>query len=220
MTKAMFVVVLAMAGCGGGGSNGDDDDQPAVDAATTAQPLTCKSIALCTTYDVKTFLGTVPAPEGGTVKDGIYRLQYVLVPSNVNETSGYHESLEALQIRGKYFNWAGFGHESIGTITTNGSMIAFNKTQYCYYGTDGDATTATTEYKYTATGNELRIYSHVTRSDGVEWDELNVYVPASSPADVCQTVSADPTQPGDSTKCRVTNCECHFAIEGTVNDCY
>jgi hypothetical protein len=214
-----MLVVVAIAGCGGGGSSqGDDDDQP-VDAPATDQPLTCKSIALCTTYDVKTFIGTVPAPEGGTVKDGLYRLQYVLVPSNINETAGYRESLEALMIRGKHFNWAGFGHDSIGTITTNGPMITFNETQYCSYGSDGDAATTKVEYKYTAVGDELRIYSHVRRSDGVEWDELNVYVAASSPADVCQTVSGDPVQPGDSTKCRVTNCECNFAIEGTVNDC-
>jgi hypothetical protein len=213
-----LILCLALAACGGGGGEGGgDDDQPAMPDAAV-QPLTCKSVALCTTYDVKTFIGEVPAPAGGTVESGLYRLAYVVAPSNVNETPGYRDDLDVLMIRGTYFNWAGFFRNTIGTISTSGSVITFQDTQYCSYGEDGDAATTKKEYKYTAMAGELRIYSHVWRSDGVEWDEMMVYK-QTQPQGVCETVSTEPQQPADSAKCRVTNCACNFALEGTVQSC-
>jgi hypothetical protein len=209
--------VFVVAACGGGGGGGGDD-QPSPDAQNV-KPLTCSSIALCTTYDVKTFIGKVPVPEGGKVSDGLYRLAWVLDPDDIGETAGYHDDLDALAIRGGTFNWAGFFRDDIGTISTSGTMITFKQTQHCERGTDGSASTEALDYKYTATANELHLYSHVTRSDGVQWDSMKAYVLTSSPQDVCQTVSGDPTMPGDSAKCRVTNCACKFAVEGTVGEC-
>ncbi|HEY5928196.1 MAG TPA: hypothetical protein VIV11_41195 [Kofleriaceae bacterium] len=213
-----MIVWFAFVVCACGGEGGGDDDSPAADAAN-AQPLTCKSIALCTTYDVKTFLGSVPAPAGGAVNDGLYRLAWVMDPDNVDEDAGYFQDLDALAIRGSSFNWAGFFRDDIGTWSTSGSVMTFKHTQNCERGSDGSVSTDMREYKYTASASELRIFSHVSRSDGVEWDRMYVYVLTSSPADVCKAVTSEPSTPGDSADCQVTNCACKFAVEGTVSEC-
>ncbi len=218
MTRALFLCA-ALAACGGGGGGGNGDDDPPMPDAASAQPLTCKSIALCTTYDVKTFIGDVPAPSGGTVKDGLYRLAYVLDPSNIDEDPGYHADLDALMIRGSYYNWAGFFRDGVGTFSTSGQTITFKESQNCERGTDGSSSTQMLEYKFTASDSELRIFSHVSRSDGVEWDSMYVYKRTSAPSEVCDTVSSEPSQPGDSADCHVTNCACNFAVENTVNEC-
>ena len=44
-------------------------------------------------------------------------------------------------------------------------------------------------YTYTATQNELRIFSHVSSGNGTEWDRMYVYVKASGAQDLCDTVS-------------------------------
>jgi hypothetical protein len=212
MRHSMFLIALAA--CGGG-----SDDSPAIDAAPMAEPLTCSSVAFCTTYDVKTFTGTVPAAMGGTPTDGVYRLAYSLIPDNVGEMPGYRDDLDVLQIRGGYYNWAGFFRDEIGTFTTSGTALSFRRTKNCERGSDGSADTTTTDYKFTASGNELHIYSHVKRSDGVEWDKVYVYKKTSGSNETCNTVSAPPSAPADSAMCNVTNCACRFAVEGTVNAC-
>ena len=207
MTKTMIVwFALVVAACGGEGDGADPE------------PLTCQSIALCTTYDTKVFIGKVPAPEGGSVRDGLYRLAWAMDPDNIDEDPSY-DDLDALEIRGQYFNWAGSFRDNIGAIATAGTTMTFKKSQLCERGSDGSSSTDSLEYKYTATGNELRLFSHIRRSDGVEWDRMKVYVLTSSPADVCKTVSSEPSAPGDSAICRVTNCACKFAVEGTVSTC-
>jgi hypothetical protein len=213
MMAVSFLLVIGTA-CGGAAGG---DDTPA--DATAVTPLTCSSIALCTTYDVKTFLGDVPAPAGGTIKDGIYRRAYTLIPDDVGETAGYSDDLDALEIRQGTFNWAGFFRDAVGTIASSGDTITFHETRNCEGGRDGSPSTQAFEYRYTATGSELRFYSHVTRSDGVEWDKMHVYVLVGSPQDVCRTVGSEPSAPGDSARCNVINCACSFAVEGTVNEC-
>jgi hypothetical protein len=208
MTRTILICLLAA--CGGG------DDAPAIDAPAA---LTCKSIALCSTYDVKTFIGTIDPPAGGAIHDGIYRLAWIMDPSSTGDSPGYHDGLDALQIRGTSYNWAGFFRDHIGSISASGTAITFQKSQHCERGSDGSSTTDKLDYKYTASATELRLYSHVTRSDGTEWDRLYVYVLTSAADEVCRTVSTEPTSPGDSADCTVTNCACRFAIEGTVSTC-
>lgn len=221
MNRWKLVLVLIIAACGGGTSNTDGSgvDARGADARQDLPALTCKSIAHCSTYDVKTFLGTVPAPAGGTVKSGLYRLAWNLIPADVNEAGGYHDELEALAISGTSFNWASFHHDAVGTISTSGTTITFQETLNCNRGSDGSASTSMLKYTYTASGDELRIFSHVQRSDGVSWEKMYVYVLVSDPAEVCNAVANEPTTPGDSTQCRVSNCACKFAIDGTVNAC-
>jgi hypothetical protein len=161
----------------------------------------------------------VPAAAGGTVASGLYRLAYKLIPDNVGETGGYHDELEALEISGTQYNWAGFFRDEIGTIATSGAMLTFQSTRKCSRGSDGDPSTQSLAYKYTATSGQILIYDHVTRSDGVQWDQINAYVLANSPQDVCTVVTSEPAAPGDSAMCTVSNCACSFAVNDTVSAC-
>ncbi len=212
----MTLLWLMTAACGGGGG----DDTPLPDGATPAVPLTCKSVALCTTHDVKTFtVATLPVAGGGTVADGVYRLAYDLIPNDIGEQPGYFDGLDVLQVRGKHYNWAGFHRDELGTFTTAGTTLTFQQTRDCDRGTDGEPTTRTVEYRYTASATELHLYSRVMRSDGVSWDKVYVYKRTASPDEVCRTVPSDPAAPGDSARCTVSNCACSFAIENTVAAC-
>lgn len=213
--SSLIALALALSACGGG----NDGDTSGSDATMMGEPLACNSVAFCTTYDVKTFTGTVPAPGGGKPADGIYRLAYTLIPDNVGETAGYSDDLDVLQLRGGYFNWAGFFRDEVGTFTVAGDTLSFKRTKNCERGTDGSADTTQVDYKFTASGSELHLYSKVTRSDGVSWDKLYVYKPTASPDEICRTVPAMPASPADSAMCRVTNCACRFATNGTVNAC-
>lgn len=187
---------------------------------SSSEPLTCESIALCTTYEVKTFTGTVPAPAGGTIKSGLYRLAYNLIPAGIpGEEEDYIDSLDALLIEGTQYNWAGPFRDDLGTLSTSGTDLTFTQTRRCNRGEDNGTYSDSTTYKYTATANELHVYVHVRRSDGMEWDQMDVYKLTSSPSEICETVSAEPSTPGDSAMCTVINCGCSFSVNGTVDVC-
>jgi hypothetical protein len=216
---ARFVLItLVIAACGGddggGGNGGNPDGQP-----QPAEELSCKSIALCTTFDVKTFLGTVSTPTGGTLKNGLYKFAYEIRPDNVNEDGGYTEDLEALVISGNQYNWAGLFRNELGTLTVSGTTATFQATRRCERGTDQGESTNKLEYPFTATDREIHLFSHVTRSDGVEWDDEQVYLRVDDPSTVCNAVANEPSTPGDSVQCRVTNCACSFAVNDTVAEC-
>ena len=215
MKTSLLMMSLVLAACGGG----DDGGTSASDAPMMVEPLTCNSVAFCTTYDVKTFIGTVPTATGGKPADGMYRLAYTLIPDTVGEMATYIDDLDVLQIRGGYFNWAGFHRDEVGTFTASGDTLTFKSTKNCDRGSDGSASTEQTDYKFTASGTELHIYSKVTRSDGVMWDKMYVYKQASNPEEICKTVTSPPASPADSAMCRVTNCACRFATNNTVNAC-
>ena len=216
MARWLFVIVLAA--CGGGGGGGDDSSG-GVDAPPT-EPLTCKSISICTTFEVKTFLGTPSTPAGGTLGNGIYKLAYKLIPDNINEDGGYHgDDIEVLQISGNQFNWAGFFRDEVGTVSVAGTKATFQATRRCSRGEDTGESTNKDEYPFTATAGELHIFSHVTRSDGVQWDEEQVYLRVDDPQKVCAAVANEPATPGDSVQCRVSNCACFFAVNDAVGEC-
>jgi hypothetical protein len=190
------------------------------DTSGSSEPLTCESIAICTTYEVKTFTGAVPAPAGGTIKSGLYRLAYNIIPDGIDgEEADYSDELTALLIEGTQYNWAGYFQDSVGKITIAGTDATFTDTRDCFRGADqGDSTNSWT-YKFTASGTELHIYDHVRRSDGVEWDKMNVFKLVSDPDEICDTVSSEPSTPGDSAMCNVANCGCSFSVNGTVDAC-
>jgi hypothetical protein len=217
-TRLCFVLASAFAAaCGGGGSDGDDD--PGTPDGASGEALACDAVALCTTYQVKSFLGTVPAPAGGAVANGLYRLAYDVYPADAGEEwAGYHDDLDVLLVEDGSYNWAGFFRDSVGSITASGTTLAFHSTHRCLRGAEGDADERTTEYPYTATANELHLYEHVTTGTG-EFDKLLVYRRADDPADVCATVDTEPASPADSAQCRVTNCACNFAVNDTVSEC-
>lgn len=216
---ARWFLVIVVAACGGGGGGGGGDDGGGGVDAPPAEPLTCKSIALCTTFEVKTFLGTPSTPAGGALGDGIYKLAYKLIPDDIGESGGYHDELEALEIRGDQFNWAGFFRDEVGTVTVAGTKATFQATRRCSRGTDTGDSTDKQDYPFTASAGELHLFSHVTRSDGVQWDEEQVYLRVGDPQQVCAAVANEPSTPGDSVQCTVSNCACSFAIEDTVGEC-
>jgi hypothetical protein len=218
--KRFFLLAITASACGGSTTNSSDDAAPPPPMIDAPPPkLACNSAALCTTYDVNTFLGTVPAPAGGTIRSGLYRLAWKLIPDNVGETGGYHDELESLEISGNQYRNAAFFDDELGTIQTTGTAITFNASKNCPSGADGDASTNSRDYTFTATATELDLFSTVTRSDGVTWQQLSAYVLTMSPMEVCQTVATTPTSPGDSAQCHVSNCACFFTLNGTVGAC-
>ncbi len=207
--RLLVLSLVTVAACGGSD-----------DTTMSSDPLTCDSIAMCTTYDVKTFVGTLPAGAGGTIHGGLYRLAYTMIPEGIDgEEGGYEEGLDALMIDGTSYNWAGFFRDHAGTLATAGTTLTFQHTHSCYRGEDKGASSDTDSYPYTATATELRLYSHVERSDGVEWDNMLVYRLVDDPSEVCDTVSSEPATPGDSADCNVSNCGCSFSIGDTVTSC-
>jgi hypothetical protein len=217
MVRSILAIAMVATACGGGNDgpgDGNPDGQP-----QPGEQLTCKSIALCTTYDVKTFLGTVSTPAGGTLQNGLYKFAYEIRPDNVNEDGGYTEDLEALVISGNQYNWAGFFRNELGTLTVAGTKVTFQASRRCVRGTDTGESTNKLEYPFTATDREIHFFSHVIRSDGVEWDDEMVYLRVDDPSTVCEAVANEPTTPGDSVQCRVSNCACSFAVNNTVGEC-
>jgi hypothetical protein len=209
-------IAALLGACGGGNQNASQDAHR--DDGATSPPLTCKSAALCTTYEVKTFVTTQPAPSGGSIRDGLYRLAYDLVPANADVQAGYYDELDALEIRGGSYVWTGLFRDHMGTVATSGTSATFMHSQNCHLGAPGDPASRTDTYQYTATASELDLYATVTEGTK-SWLKMYVYVPDPG-AGVCGTVSAEPTTPGDSAMCTVTNCACSFAVEGTVNQCH
>jgi hypothetical protein len=209
-------IVFSVA-CGGGGDSGADA-KPGIDAAS-AQPLTCSSLAFCTDYEYRDYLvATVPAAAGGTIADGQYRASWRLVPDNVGSSAGFHNDTSVLEFRGGSYNWAGFFEDQVGTYTVSGSDLVMSRTQKCSRGTDGNKDTPprVTSFKFTASGNQITIYSRIT-SGSKQWDEATIYEKTSSSQDFCSTIASVPTAPGPSVGCHVNNCYCSSAINNTLS---
>jgi hypothetical protein len=217
-----ILFVLLLISCGGKETAGAGADAkpgvPAVDAAA-AQPLTCSSLAFCTSYEYRDYLiGTVPTATGGTISDGQYRASWRLIPDNVGSTAGFSNKTSILEFRGRSYNWAGFFQDEVGTFNVSGSDLVMSATQKCSQGAEGSKYNPpdVATFKFTAIGNQVTIYSRIT-SGSKQWDEATVYEKIS-PQDFCSTSDPTPTTPGPSVNCQVSNCYCASAVNNTLAD--
>jgi len=201
-------MIMMVAACGG-----DDHGSQQPPDAAPPQPLACNAFAYCSTYSVHKYIGTVAAPAGGTIADGVYRLAWEIDPDNVNEDPG-QDYAEAMLIRGTQFVRGDSGGR--GSIVISGSHLTFQSVAHCTGGTDDGPSTDKLDYDYTAAGDQLSLFGQVSRSDGVKWTRQHVWLRVG---DVCQTVANQPTDPGDSYMCRVSNCACVTAMNDTVGSC-
>lgn len=213
-----------LAACGGSDGAADDDDDDGASSSSSGgnssggssggsssggnAALTCSSLALCTTYEVKTFLGQVPAPAGGALRDGIYRLDYIVSGASDDSFAGYKTGVEALLVQGSSYVWAGFSADERGTLTASGSTLTFADRTACPRGDTGDAFSGTDEFAYTTDGETLSMFHDVTVSNGDKYVDQYVFKRVSSPGDVCETVDSEPSSPGSSATCNVRNCGC------------
>lgn len=193
-------------GSSGGGSSGGGSSGGSSSGGATE--LTCESLALCTTNEVKIFLGDVPAAAGGTLGDGLYRLEYLIAGTDDPQAVG-HSSVEALGIDGgQFIRASGFGANERGRVSTSGTTLSFGDRVACSLGATGDPISSSDEYEYTATADTISLYSEVS-SNGGRYLELHVFKKIDGPRDVCETVDTEPSAPGsNSAQCHVSNCGC------------
>jgi hypothetical protein len=244
VSAAILLTTAALSGCGsndtaetsapdGSGRNNNSDGTPPPGAPggntppgsqpNAATPLACSSLSFCTSISVAGYHGKtiVPAPTGGTIKDGLYQLAYELVGDDEYASSGgvYEsaQSLSALMIQEGRFRWAGFAHGSAGAVQTSGTTVTFKNTDSCDDAT-GERTSAydrteTYEYSVDATGTLLLFGEASTQSGKVRY--ARAYIPASSAC--AETVARVPKTPAPSANCSVRNCGCSAAIGKPAN---
>lgn len=175
MTRWMWMFVL-VAACGT--DDGSDTG------------LACEAVTYCSTWSANTSDVTAPTERGGTIGDGIYRLE-----------RGTFQ-VELLQFAGDHVNAIGDSFENrAGTYTTTNGMISFAYQTRCNSaGTMGDTSTWK-DRPYYANGDTLLI-AMADSSSGVVWYEYK----RVSVEQICSTNA--------NVGCDVTNCSCSVVTDG------
>jgi hypothetical protein len=203
--RVLAVCLFYVAACG---DNGGKDNEPGPSQATL---LTCESHVYCTTWDVRRYAQPLPAPKGGKLEDGLYRLAYTLEPEGRTDADSMpwamRDSAEAIRIAGGQFYRLGVG-VGTGTYATDpGSpSITFTYSAGC---TDwGTATTSTPQPRsnpYTFEEGKLTLFYEVSRGNET-WQRAHVFIPVERLCTLGEAV--DSPTPQDSYACRVRNCGC------------
>ena len=210
MRSAIFTIVLAA--CGNNGNNGNNhtqsDAHPTPDAAVDAPndtPFSCADFAYCTTDTVGSYVGTVDAPAGGTIRDGMYRRAW-----EIAATASDPDSADALEIRGnQYVSGTTMGR---GTIETSGTHLTLALAEECNTGVDvGPATDETDSFDYTAEPDRLILF---IAEEQFVTEQVWLAV-----TDACATVATPPAGPGDSFSCRDAPCQCAAVTDGDIDQC-
>tara|TARA_R110002073_G_scaffold74100_2_gene181079 strand:+ start:74418 stop:75164 length:747 start_codon:yes stop_codon:yes gene_type:complete len=220
-TKLIPILSCLVFACGGGGDDGEkvaDGGGGGGTDSSTQSGLTCSSLALCTSFDVKQFLGEDEVATGGSIADGTYVLAWEVTSDPSEDASeGYYSSVSALVISGGEYVGAGFSYEGAGTISTSGTTLTLHKKRSCGLGEDFGESDYTSEFEYTATSDRLILHSPVQSSNGLEWINQRVFLRRGADQ-ICTTVADEPTSPGESAQCHVSNCYCNVAENGTVDN--
>lgn len=200
-----LVAVLAMAGAACGSDDGD-----------SGEALTCASLTLCTYAEVTNYhVASIPAPQGGAIADGQYRLGWV--ETERADDDGRLDDLEALEIRGGQFRLSSGPRGDLGEFTRNGSELTMHTTQYCDLSEATDTADNTWTYGYTATANELRLYD-VGSTTGAQWTIVRVFRKMGDGGEACDLVSTVPSSAGDSAQCWSSNCFCAVAVNTALDE--
>lgn len=184
MTRWIPVLAVLVA-CGGG-----DDSPSNPDGTPMPSGLACEAVTYCSTWSANS--ATVPAPmeRGGTIGDGIYRLERGTF------------SVQLLQIQGTKFNSIGdsFVNRS-GTYTTADGKISFAYTKRCEKSGTTDDSSSWNDRPYYANGDTLLI-GQADSGSGVVWYEYK----RLAASEIC-TANAN-------VKCNVNNCSCAVVTNG------
>lgn len=153
------------------------------------------------------FVGEIPAPAGGTITNGIYRLAWG-VRSDGQATNDV--SMDGFIVRGsQYLNSSAIASVgNRGTFTTNGTNVTFTSLESCFgSSTDPDASPdGPITQPYTATSSLIYLF-------GDAW--VYAYEKVSDPNELCETVS-EPSTPGYSATCS-GGCYCSVTSGGTLD---
>ena len=182
-----WMLILAVFGCGGNGSNTPD---AAGSSDTKPAGLACNVVSYCSTWSANSTSVAAPTERGGTIADGIYRLERGTF------------KVELLQFSGTSVNSIGdsFQNDS-GTYSTADGTITFSYTSSCNRtGTMSDTSTWK-DRPYFANGDTLLI-AMADSGTSVVWYEYK-----RVPVDQICTANTN-------VKCGVTNCSCAVVMNG------
>ena len=196
------------------------DAQAGRDTSTDAQapvtPLACNSHTWCTTYSVKVFQGAAPAPQGGVISDGAYRLAYTLDPRTDANQRGTTDSGDLLYFEnGQFASPGSSGFGAVGTYSTaaagaEGPTLSLKGITNCgSFGKEGSPAGQTRSFPYTATATELIVLHTLTPlGQNAPPPFQKAYVYRKVTGNLCAPGTKDLTTPGDTFACRVANCSC------------
>lgn len=205
---SLLTCVLFLSACDSTPSSDVDSGTPA-DAASV-EGLTCSSFTLCSYAEVMFYASaTLPAPAGGTVTPGHYRLAWVETADA--SRAGVTDDLAALEIAGSSFSWSGGPEGELGTFSVSGTDLTMHYTARCELGAQTRTDDRSFTFQYTATGNELRLYETVSG-----FAQARVFRRMSDASEVCDLESEAPASAGDSAVCNASNCFCAYAVGGTL----
>ena len=182
---------------------------------TAATVLGRADFAYCATYEINQYNGgTVDTPAGGAIADGMYRLAYMVNPTSANQdNNSFGDYAEGFRFEGgSYVSSSTLGR---GAASVSGTTLTLTEAASCNLGAEGDASVYTRTYTYTATADRLVFFDDVS-SGSNHWISMRVFLKVD---DLCKTVDAAPTTPGDSYRCTVINCACSASNEGTISAC-
>ena len=181
MTRWIWILALAACGTsddGGGGGGGGG-------------ALACNAVSYCSTWSANDVDITPPTERGGTIADGIYRLERGTF------------NIELFQFAGNHVNAItdSFQNDS-GTYTTADGMISFSYLQTCNSEGTMDSTSSWKNRPYYVNGDTLLIGMADSGNGAVIWYEY-------------KKLSIDQICTEDANvKCGVSNCSCAVVTNG------
>lgn len=177
-------LVLALAACGG------DDGTTNPDGGPTPSGLACSAVTYCSTWTANTADVTPPTERGGTIADGIYRLERGTF------------SVELLQFAGNHVNEIGDSFDNLaGTYATANGAISFSYATRCDPNGMSASTSSWNDRPYYANGDTLLIGMADSGSKVIWYEYKRIPV-----AQIC-TANAN-------VRCDVTNCSCAVVTDG------
>ena len=168
-----FATLLCLMAC--------SDDDPSNDDDGGGSTLQCSTIGWCTSYDaLDEDVDDAPPLNGGTIANGVYRLQR----GTFGSIAYAFEGNTVVEIS------SNFGNRS-GTWEADGGRLTMTLTTSCNFEGDRD-TDATIEYDFAVQGNKLYLFDVDGFNNGIhEYKTIN---------SLCEEDA--------EFQCRVSNCAC------------